>query len=123
SQLFRDQLADLIQLDYQKVLDASQAKGSYAGAMGLPQFMPGSLLRYASDGNQDGRIDLLYSPEDAIASVARFLRLHGWEPGLPIFAPVTLPTNASTLVEGGLSPTLDWSQLRAQGAALRSHDK
>ena len=120
SQLFRDQLADLIQLDYQNVLDASQVQGSYAGAMGLPQFMPGSLMRYAADGDGDGRIDLTNSPDDAIASVARFLRLHGWVPGLPVFAPVTLPAQAKDLVTGGLAPTMDWSQLQTAGTTVRS---
>src|SRR5690606_31758778 len=61
-QLFRDQLADFIRLDYDKELDARQAKGSYAGAMGLPQFMPGSLVRFAVDGDHDNRIDLHGSP-------------------------------------------------------------
>jgi membrane-bound lytic murein transglycosylase B len=115
SQLFRDQLADLIQLDHENKLDALSVTGSFAGAMGLPQFMPGSLMRYAADGDRDGRIDLHGSPDDAIASVARFLRLHGWVPGLPVFAPATLPDNAGTLVKGGLYPTYDWSQLEAQG--------
>jgi len=119
SQLFRDQLADLIQLDYEKKLDARQVTGSFAGAMGLPQFMPGSLMRYAADGNSDGRIDLHYSVEDAIVSVARFLRLHGWVPGLPVFAPVTLPRNPQALAVGGLYPTYEWSQLQKEGAATR----
>lgn len=120
SQMFRDQLADLIQLDHEKKLNALEATGSFAGAMGLPQFMPGSLMRYAADGDRDGRIDLEYSADDAIASVARFLRLHGWVPGLPVFAPATLPRNPEALVVGGLHPTQDWAQLQAQGAQLRS---
>src|SRR5690606_1003440 len=120
SQLFRDQLADLIELDYQNKLDASQVQGSFAGAMGLPQFMPGSLMRYAADGNNDGRIDLLYSVDDAIVSVARFLRLHGWVPRLPVFAPATLPRDPQALVAGGLFPTLDWAQLQRQGAQARA---
>ncbi|UYO92438.1 lytic murein transglycosylase B [Pollutimonas sp. M17] len=119
SQLFRDQLADLIQLDYEKKLNAKEAMGSFAGAMGLPQFMPGSLMRYAADGNSDGRIDLLYTVDDAIVSVARFLRLHGWVPGLPVFAPATLPPNPQPMVVGGLYPTYDWTQLQAQGVAAR----
>lgn len=115
SHLFRNQLADLIQLDYERKLDARTVTGSFAGAMGLPQFMPGSLMRYAADGDQDGGIDLHGSTTDAIVSVARFLRLHGWIPGLPVFAPVTQAGNAATLVTGGLSPTLTWQQLEEAG--------
>ncbi len=118
SQLFRDQLADLIELDHQKELDAQTVTGSFAGAMGLPQFMPGSLLRFAVDGNGDKRIDLSNSPADAIASVANFLRVHGWQPGLPVFAPVNLPPNAKDLVVGGLEPTYAWPALQAKGATL-----
>lgn len=116
SHLFRNQLADLIQLDYEGRLDARQVTGSFAGAMGLPQFMPGSLMRFAADGDGDGRIDLHGNPTDAIVSVARFLRLHGWVPGLPVFAPVTLPSDVGNLVDGGLKPTLDWEKLAAAGA-------
>src|SRR5690606_20207646 len=116
SKLFQDQLADLIALDHQGVLDARQVMGSFAGAMGLPQFMPGSLLRYAVDGDGDRHIDLANSPEDAIMSVAHFLVEHGWRPGLPVFAPVALPADAKSMVHGGLEPVYDWEQLKTQGA-------
>src|SRR5690606_33119278 len=116
--MFRNQLADLITLDYTGKLNAREATGSFAGAMGLPQFMPGSLARYAADGDQDGRIDLHGSVSDAIASVARFLRLHGWQPGVPVFAPVAPPADAQSLVTGGLTPTLSWSELEAAGARV-----
>jgi membrane-bound lytic murein transglycosylase B len=62
---------------------------SYAGAIGLPQFMPGSIRNFAKDGDGDGVIDLRQSRRDAIASVARFLRMHGWQPGMPIYFPIT----------------------------------
>jgi len=62
---------------------------SYAGAIGLPQFMPGSIRNFAKDGDGDGVIDLRHSRPDAIASVARFLRMHGWQPGMPIYFPIT----------------------------------
>ena len=62
---------------------------SYAGAIGLPQFMPGSIRNFAKDGDGDGMIDLRQSRSDAIASVARFLRMHGWQPGMPIYFPIT----------------------------------
>lgn len=115
-QMFREQLADLIQLDHQGKLDAYSVEGSFAGAMGLPQFMPGSLANFAADGDGDDKIDLQNSPADAIASIARFLRLHGWEPDLPVFAPVALPAQASTLVKGGLIPDMSWEQLQNAGA-------
>src|SRR5690606_11632164 len=118
SQLFRDQLADLIQLDYENKLEASSVTGSFAGAIGLPQFMPGSLARFAVDGDDNGHIDLLNSKRDAIASVANFLRLHGWVPGLPVFAPATLPRDPASLVQGGLAPTLDWTELVSHGAGI-----
>jgi membrane-bound lytic murein transglycosylase B len=62
---------------------------SYAGAIGLPQFMPGSIRNFAKDGDGDGVVDLRQSRPDAIASVARFLRMHGWQPGMPIYFPIT----------------------------------
>jgi|TARA_R100001143_G_C3358053_1_gene133769 membrane-bound lytic murein transglycosylase B len=120
SQLFRDQLADLIELDWKKELDAMNVTGSFAGAMGLPQFMPGSLRRFAADGDRDSRINLHHSVADAVASVARFLRLHGWEPGLPVFAPVTVPANAAKWVDGGLTPNLTWPELNKAGFQARA---
>jgi len=89
--LFKNQLEDLILLCRAENSQASPFKkclnqlGSYAGAIGLPQFMPGSIRRFAVDGNNDGRIDLRNSPEDAIASVANFLKAHGWVTGEPIY--------------------------------------
>ncbi|WP_269901655.1 lytic murein transglycosylase B [Paenalcaligenes faecalis] len=119
-QLFRDQLADLIVLDHQGKLHASSATGSFAGAMGLPQFMPGSLMRFAVDADGDGRIDLHHSIPDVIASVANFLIEHGWQPGLPVFAPTTVnDTTAKKLVDGGLKPLLSWSQIEQAQAATR----
>ncbi len=111
-QLFRDQLADLIVLHHQGKLNAYEVKGSFAGAMGLPQFMPGSLMRYAVDADQDGDIDLFDSIPDIMASVANFLIVHGWQPGLPVFAPITLRTDlAPDWVDGGLTPRSNWSDL------------
>ena len=61
---------------------------SYAGAIGLPQFMPSSIRSFAVDGDGDGRIDLKQSPKDAIASVGNFMKMHGWQAGMPISFPV-----------------------------------
>lgn len=116
AQMFRQQLEDLIVLDHQGLIDARHAQGSFAGAMGLPQFMPGSLMRYAADGDGDGRINLHTSTSDAIASIGNFLRRHGWVPGVPVFAPVALPTRPDAWVQEGLEPTTDWRSLRTAGA-------
>lgn len=118
-QMFRGQLGDFLTLSLQGKLDP-QTQGSYAGAVGMPQFMPGSIMRYAIDGDDDGRIDLADSPQDAIMSVANFLMEHGWQRGIPVFAPVQLPADPSGLVDGGLTPDRTWPQLQAAGAAIRS---
>lgn len=105
-QLFKDQLQELILLCWSeaggKLPAMNNAQGmsqtrfnsclnqnsSYAGAIGLPQFMPGSIRSFAIDGDGDGQINLRQSPKDAIASVANFMRKHGWQPGMPIYFPI-----------------------------------
>lgn len=105
--LFQDQLKQLILLCWAEA-DGSSTRSaktpsiktstfdrclnqtsSYAGAIGLPQFMPGSIRNFAKDGDGDGVINLRQSRPDAIASVARFLRMHSWQPGMPIYFPIT----------------------------------
>jgi membrane-bound lytic murein transglycosylase B len=101
-QLFKDQLKELIQMCWMEAGGKLPAKNSsqsvnaaqfsaclnqnssYAGAIGLPQFMPSSIRSFAVDGDGDGRIDLKRSPKDAIASVANFMKKHGWQVGMPI---------------------------------------
>ena len=101
-QLFKDQLKELILLCWTEAGGKLPAKNniqgvnnarfnaclnqnsSYAGAIGLPQFMPSSIRSFAVDGDGDGKIDLKQSPKDAIASVANFMKMHGWQVGMPI---------------------------------------
>lgn len=113
--MFRNQLADFITLTLQGKL-APDTLGSYAGAIGLPQFMPTSIAHHAADGDDDGHIDLSHSVPDAVMSVGRFLQNHGWQRSLPVFAPVILPADPSSLVDGGLTPKLSWAQLQQAGA-------
>jgi len=117
-EMFQGQLADLIELHYQGKVDATRQLGSYAGAMGIPQFMPTSLKRWAVPANPDRAINLENHVDDAILSVANFLVEHGWIRGLPVFAPVRLPADPAKLVAGGLIPTLTWPELEAQGATI-----
>jgi len=117
AEMFRGQLADFITLSLQDKLEIN-ATGSYAGAIGMPQFMPGSIMRYAVDGDGDGHIKLNSSINDAVMSVGNFLVEHGWQRGLPVFAPVLLPADPSALATGGLTPTQTWRSLQVAGARV-----
>jgi len=81
---FRSELENYLLFVRDMDLDVFSVKGSYAGAIGIPQFMPGSYLRYAVDFDGDGASDLQRNAADAIGSVANFLRRHGWQPGGPV---------------------------------------
>lgn len=85
---FRGQLKELFRLEKHAHIDASTITGSYAGAMGYPQFIPSSYIHYAVDFDNDGVTDLVNNPVDAIGSVANYFKEHGWEAGLPIAARV-----------------------------------
>lgn len=116
--MFRGQLADFLTLAMKGQLDM-ETRGSYAGAIGMPQFMPTSIKHYAMDGDDSGHIDLTNNTRDAIMSVGSFLSQHGWQRGLPVFAPVTLPADPTALVDGGLEPKQTWGTLTAAGARLQ----
>ena len=75
------ELKALLQYTDRENLSAEAIKGSYAGAMGIPQFMPSNALNLAKDGNKDGKVDL-FTHADAIFSVANFLKYHGWKAGI-----------------------------------------
>ena len=80
SDYFTSELEQFLLLTREESLDALTALGSYAGAIGAPQFMPGSLRRYAVDGDGDGKRDLWSDWADILASVANYFRVHGWQP-------------------------------------------
>lgn len=75
-------------------------KSSWAGALGQPQFMPTSFLKYAADGNGDGRADIWRSEADTIASIAHYLARHGWVKGRDWGFEVTVPASVSCTLEG-----------------------
>lgn len=76
-----EELKALIKYTSREGLAPETLKGSYAGAMGIPQFMPSNALTLAKDGNNDGRVDLFHH-SDAISSVANYLKHHGWKPDI-----------------------------------------
>jgi membrane-bound lytic murein transglycosylase B len=75
------ELKALLRYSEREGIDPTVITSSYAGAVGFAQFMPTNILAYARDGDQDGRVDLLTHP-DAIASIANYLKQHGWQPGI-----------------------------------------
>ncbi len=104
---FRSELEQFLLLARDQGISPLLPKGSYAGAYGLPQFMPGSVRAYAVDYDGDGRIDLSSDPADAIGSVGNFLARHDWQPGAPVLEPAQIDPAASETVlralDGGIS--------------------
>ncbi|MDF1485085.1 lytic murein transglycosylase B [Ramlibacter sp. H39-3-26] len=98
-------------------------RGSYAGAMGMPQFMPSSWVQYAVDFDGDSRIDLWNSPADAIGSVASYFKGYGWQPGMPVWYPVRFADDGArvdmqTLLAPDILPTFGVQRFMALGALL-----
>ena len=114
---FREELEQFLLLSRDNEVDPLLWRGSYAGAIGLPQFMPGSIRRHAIDFDGDGRVDLRASPSDAVGSVARFLSNHGWRPGEPTHfqALVDDEARARPAVDAGVPPKLTLTELAALG--------
>lgn len=89
SEFFLSELEHFLHLAAEEGVDPVSAQGSYAGAMGLPQFIPSSYRAYAVDFDQDGRRDLLDNPADAIGSIAHYLAAHGWQRNARVAVPLT----------------------------------
>ena len=116
---FREELEHFLVLTREQGIDPLAPKGSFAGAIGIPQFMPGSIRRHATDFDGDGRIDLSASPVDAIGSVARFLARHGWRPGEPTHFAATIedPTRLGPLIAAGIEPERTLEELARWGVS------
>ncbi|HUQ11907.1 MAG TPA: lytic murein transglycosylase B [Steroidobacteraceae bacterium] len=116
---FRDELKALILLSRERGIDPLVIKGSYAGAVGLPQFMPSSYRKYAVDYDGDGAIDLLGSPADAIGSIAAYIKAFGWVPGETPTAHVRLLPGSETELVSGLARVHDIMEVQGKGVVFR----
>jgi membrane-bound lytic murein transglycosylase B len=115
AELFRGELEAYLLMVREDGLDPMRTRGSYAGAMGIPQFLPSSFRRYAVDFDADGRRDLM-NVADAIGSVANYYREFGWQPGGTVLVPVTVgATDTEALISAGIKPHLRVAELRRLG--------
>ena len=113
---FRAELEQFLLLTRENGLDPSAVKGSFAGAIGMPQFMPTSYRRFAVDFDSDGRINLWENVPDIIGSVANYLHHFGWVAGQPIVVPARISgTEYRDIVDKGFKPHLTLAQMQPKG--------
>ena len=120
---FRSELENALLFARESDIDPFTLRGSYAGAIGYPQFMPASIRKYAVDYDGDGKIDLRNSPDDAIGSVGNYLAQHGWRCGEPTVFAATVATpvdnnqgnNWPSYINQGLEAKFTLDELQAAG--------
>ncbi|MEO7401213.1 MAG: lytic murein transglycosylase B [Polaromonas sp.] len=121
SDYFKGEIEQFLTLESRKGADPLEPKGSYAGAMGMPQFMPSSWVKYAVDFDGDGIVDLWNSPADVIGSVASYFKAFGWQPGMPTHYPVSFDNSRldmDALMAPDILPTFSVASFSAKGAVL-----
>jgi membrane-bound lytic murein transglycosylase B len=118
---FRSELEAYLALTARTHTDPLALRGSYAGAMGWPQFMPSSWVKYAVDFDGDGRTDLFNNPADVIGSVANYFKAFGWKPGMPTHYTVHIDEatfDKTALLAPDILPTFSVAELAAKGVLL-----
>ena len=121
SEYFKGEIEQFLTLQSRLGSNPLDAKGSYAGAMGMPQFMPSSRVKFAVDFDGDGRIDLWNSPADVIGSVANYFKAFNWQPGMPTHYPVSFDSSRldlDALLAPDILPTFSVASFTAKGAVL-----
>jgi membrane-bound lytic murein transglycosylase B len=121
AEFFRSELEHFLILQSRMGGNPLEPLGSYAGAMGIPQFMPSSWMRHAVDFDADGKIDLSGSPADAIGSVANYLKTFGWQPGMQTHYAVAFDAarvDMEALLAPDILPSFSVASFSAKGALL-----
>lgn len=115
---YREELTHFLVLGHDGRLDVLKQTGSFAGAIGLPQFMPGSIRRYALDYDGDARIDLLRSTADAIGSIANYLQHNGWQRNRPVMFSATANEAIAEQLGRGISAEHPWVAVAELGVRI-----
>ncbi len=121
SDFFKGEVEQFLTLQSRRGADPFEPRGSYAGAMGMPQFMPSSVVKYAVDFDGDGNIDLLNSTADVIGSVASYFRAFNWQTGMPTHYPVSFDNSRldkDALMAPDILPTFSVASFTAKGAVI-----
>jgi membrane-bound lytic murein transglycosylase B len=118
SAYYREELVQFLLLCREQRLDPLAQRGSFAGALGLPQFMPSSIRAQAMDFDGDGRIDIARSPADAIGSVARFLSVHGWKRDLPVAFTAHASAEVIEVVGATIRALYRWQDMQRLGVTI-----
>ena len=121
TEFFKSELEQFLSLTERTGVDPLTPRGSYAGAMGWPQFMPSSWVKYAIDFDADGKVNLFNSQADVIGSVANYFKAFGWQTGMPTHYPVSFDTSKldlDTLLAPDILPSFSVESFTAKGAVL-----
>lgn len=117
---FRAELEEYLLLTRESGFDAANMRGSYAGAIGIPQFLPSSYRKYAIDFDGDGKRDLVGSTADAIGSVANYYHSFGWKPGATVVVPAySGDAELGPLLAAGIKPHTKIADLRSRGLIVQ----
>jgi membrane-bound lytic murein transglycosylase B len=118
---FRGELEQFLLMQRAARTDPTRPRGSYAGAMGMPQFMPSSIAKWAVDYDGDKNIDLVRSTDDVIGSIANYFKSYGWQTGMPTHYPVGFDKDKldmDALLAPDILPTFSVASFQAKGAVL-----
>ena len=120
---FKSELEHFLSLTSRSEVDPMSLRGRYAGAMGMPQFMPSSWAKYAIDFDEDGKVDLFNSTADVIGSVANYFKAFKWQTGMPTHYPVSFDAaklDMDALMAPDILPTFSVASFTAKGAVLNN---